>query len=135
MRIYHKNPIQIVKRAYWLAWKACGHSFGLGILQDRGNVTEEDVWQRVRSAGDYGENAKKIMRTNEPGKTYGDYVFGRMMKLGFEWGQDWLEFYDETPRLDYQAWCCKYPTYEILVNAAIASLVEEKEQLFPEKLI
>lgn len=82
MKIKHNNPELVVKRAFFLAWKACGETFGMGMLQDNPNANKEAVWENVKTRGDYPgsgpENAK-------PGSAYGDYVFGRMMKLSIDW--------------------------------------------------
>ncbi len=118
-RIQFETPMGevVTKRAFWLAWNACGNCFGRGFLQDNPNATENDVWHNICTAGDYPG------RQNEkPGEAYGDYVFGRMMKLVIHYGQDWVEISDNTPRSDYQAWCRKYPTYQSLIDAAIDDL-------------
>jgi len=51
-----------------------------------------------------------------------DYVFGRMMKLGFTWTAGTILVPDSDCKLDYQAWCGRYPTYRALIEAAITSL-------------
>ncbi len=114
MRIVCENPEQVVQEAFWLAWKACGGSLGMGRFQDRPGATKEDVWANVSESGDYPYK----VNDNKPGKVYGDYVFGRMMKLGLEWDETGVTVRDDAPRPDYQAWCRKYPTYEDLVLAA-----------------
>ena len=100
----------------WLAWRACGGPLGMGFLQDRPEATKDEVWAAAQGAYDYGGCGFK---QGAMGVANTDYVFGRMMKLCFEYGQDWVEVSEATPRLDYQAWCDAYPTYEALVRAAI----------------
>lgn len=128
MKIECKNPVIVVKRAFWLAWKACRRPFGMGFLQDNPNATEDDVWKCVCIARDYVPGSASLMGADKPDETYGDYVFGRMMKLGMKWGRDGVEIPDDPPRPDYQAWCTTYPTHEALVRAAIESLTTEDKK-------
>src|SRR6266446_1478173 len=96
---------------------------GMGILQSHDRATKEEVLANVQDKGDYPKGANEIPGfADKPGEMYGDYVFGRMMKLGLQWGKDFVEFRDSVPRPDYQSWCRKYPTYEALIQAAIESL-------------
>ena len=81
MRIQTKNPEAAVKRAFWLAWQACGGPLGMGVFQDHPDATEDDVWQNVGCQADYPGST----RESRPGEAYGDYVFGRMMKLSIDW--------------------------------------------------
>ena len=113
MKISVANPKAVVKEAMWLAWQACGGTTGMGFLQDRDGVTKEDVWKNVLTNGDYAKS-----HDFPQGRVYGDYVFGRMMKLGFEFDKDSITFRDSAPRADYQSWCHKYPSYQALVEAA-----------------
>lgn len=125
MRIETDNPEAVVKEAFWLAWQACGHPLGMGILQDRPGATKDEVWACVYDKFDY-PGGNTVGRTNKPGDVYGDYVFGRMMKLGLKWDAAGVEFTDGPPRPDYQGWCARYPTTEALVRAAIESLAAAK---------
>ena len=122
MKIKFAKPIAeaVAKRAFWLAWKACGGSFGMGIFQDRPTATEEDVWRNVMQSGDYAG-----FTGSEKGDAYGDYVFGRMMKLNIRYGADWVDIPDSKAERDYQSWSRKYPTYEALMSAAVADLAGE----------
>jgi len=124
--IPHHDPLALAKRMYWLAWQACGAPYGMGILQDKPDATEEDVWQGVIGAGDYVGDLRNA-RTNDRGELYtnADYVFGRMMKFGLavlpdrvmsNYKEGWL------PQADYQMWCPTYPTLEALAEAAKESL-------------
>ena len=115
------NAQRIAKRMFWLAWQACGGTFGMGDFQDRAGASEEDVWANVMASGDYpGRHA----RHDGPLNPYGDYVFGRMMKLGFAIDGDTIILPTSTPQLDYQAWCGKYANYQALQDAAVADLAK-----------
>lgn len=114
MKISCQNPEQVVKKAFFLAWEACGGPLGMGIFQDRANVTMEDVWKNVQTNGDYPGGPIR-----RDGSAYGDYVFGRMMKLNIRYGEDFVEVDDYKPKPDYQAWSRKYKTYQELIEAAI----------------
>jgi hypothetical protein len=48
-----------------------------------------------------------------------DYVEGRMTKLNIRREGDEWEFPSGTPRVDYQSWCIKYPTYADLIKSVI----------------
>lgn len=120
MKIECRNPEQVVKRMFWLAWQACGGPFNMGFLQDKPDADEEAVWSQTLNRGDYPSG--NASGQNKIGDAYGDYVFGRMMKLSVKWDDASVNVRDGVPRHDYQAWCVRYPTYASLVQAAIASL-------------
>ncbi len=123
MLIECKNPEAVVKEAFWLAYQACGGPAGMGFLQTNATATKEDVWNNVRSAGDYPAGATALMKAAQPGDAYGDYVFGKMMKLGLKWTEKGVEVRDgDVPRRDYQAWCRVYATYEALVQQALSNV-------------
>ena len=70
---------QFAKRAFYLAWQACGGPMGMGVFRDHGpGMTEEQVVSRAVNAGDYGGPLPGV--TNRAGEIYGDYVFGRMSR-------------------------------------------------------
>ena len=123
-----KKARDVVKRAMFLAWQACGGALGNGIFQDRGpGMTEAQVWEQLVEKGDYsGGNAFGQRNTDEAdqGDVYGDYVFGRMMKVGYSWSDgDRINYYhDDKLTLDYQAWCGRYPTHQALLDAAAGEL-------------
>ena len=94
---------------------------GMGMFQDNPTADKEAVWKNVYDAEDY-PGGKKIAGFRREGEAYGDYVFGRMMKLNIQLDTESLEFSDSAPRLDYQSWCGKYPTYEVLYDSAVKSL-------------
>lgn len=48
---------QIAKRFFFLAYNAAGPAGGMGVFQARRNVTEDDVWKNVNTAGDYPDPA------------------------------------------------------------------------------
>lgn len=111
----------VAKRAFWLAWQACWRPEVMGLLRDKPTATEALIWANVRSAGDYNMNL-----TSSPGEVYGDYVFGRMMKL-------WIGYDNESvsvPLLEvnssYQGWASKYSTYEKLIERAVGSLAVDE---------
>lgn len=113
------NGETVAKRMMWLAWQAVGGPFGMGVLRDNPGAGEDQVWANVVTSGDYA------CSQNKPGDVHADYVFGRMMKLSVKWGDDFVEVPTYAPTRDYQAWCHKYPTYEALAQAAVASLTPE----------
>ena len=76
VKIKNAKPEEVMKEAFWLAWNACGGPLGMGFLQNKPDATKENIWDNVTVSGDYP------MPINR-GEVYGDYVFGRMMKLGF----------------------------------------------------
>lgn len=126
----------VVKRAFYLAFVACGGAVGMGVFQDRGpGVTEDQVWKNVQNEGDY----TGAVHNNRPGHAYGDYVFGRMMKLSVEWDErkGTINVPGHAPQADYQGWSSgkprvesdvprvggvKYPSYMALFEAAAQSL-------------
>ncbi len=112
------SPEAVVKRAFFLAYNACGGALGMGVLQARSDATEDQVWDNIQNSGDYPGNAKD----SKPGKAEGDYVFGRMMKLRIEYDEKEIRIPESKPCPDYQDWCKSYESYEELVFAAIKSL-------------
>lgn len=112
---------QMAKRMMKLAWDACGGPTGMGVLKDRGQVSEDAVWKNVCSQGDYAG-----ARHKEPnGSAYADPVFGRMMKLNIYFDANGVKG-DGTPyRRDYQAFAMKYKQIDDLVIAAAESLGAE----------
>jgi len=123
MKVKIKNATvdDVVKETFWLAWQACGGTLGMGFLQDKPNATKEQVWDNVLCTGDYPGNRSK------KNKLYVDYIFGRMMKLGFSCEKDILEFRNDKPIVDYQAWCRVYSTYQKLVEEAAKNVGAEIE--------
>jgi hypothetical protein len=110
---------QLAKRMFKLAWDACGGPSGYGFFQDRGPaMTEDQIWERAIGNGDYPG-----MGRAKPGRADGDFVFGRMMKLGFLFGDSYVEGCATTTwRRDYQGFCGKYPDFASLAKAAAESL-------------
>ena len=110
-----------VKRAFFLLYQACGHTMGLGSFQARDAVTEEDVWNNVRSSGDYPGGGSFH---NKPQSTYADYVFGRMMKWGCEWNdkESTVSSREGEFRRDYQGFAGTYPNNTSIFDAAAKSL-------------
>lgn len=104
MNIPVQNPEVVAKRAFFLAYQA-SHVVGMGFLQAEQGVTEAEITSHVRD-----------------NKLYGDYVFGRMMKLRLEWNHEAVIVPDSVPHPEYQSWCSVYPTYASLIDAATRSL-------------
>jgi hypothetical protein len=114
----------VAEEAFYLAWKACGDPISMGIFQDYPMATKEEVIANARSNGDYPADHRQVS-TNE---LYGDYVFGRMMKLSLNYGEDFVEVPDYGPRSDYQSWAFIYDSYTQLIANAIASLRKEYDK-------
>jgi hypothetical protein len=113
---------KVVKRMVFLAWQACGGTFGMGALQDRGpQQTEGQVWHAAYNSTDY------VSSDNKPGQVYCDYVQGRMMKLHVRWTADTIELNDNW-RGDYQSFCRTYREPKALFDAAVASINQPVEQ-------
>ena len=105
MRYPVENGRAVASRMLKLAWDASS-VMGMGIFQDRGpKVSEEEIFKMAATA----------TRVNA------DYICGRMMKLYFEFGEDFVEG-SGSWRADYQSFCHKYPSFESLVEAAEISL-------------
>jgi hypothetical protein len=107
----------IVKRMFWLAYQACGGVSGMGILQMRDETTEDEVFENVKTRGDYPGGPY-----GKPNEYYGDYVFGRMMKLRVEINGDAVAIPTSKPEWDYQGWSIQYPSYLNLFEEACKSL-------------
>lgn len=124
IRLETTDPEAFVKRAYKLAYDACGGPFGMGILQARGQAGEEDVFRNVISNADYprsGESVRHAERAKN-GDFYGDYVFGRMMKLGMRIREGVVEIWDGNWDREYNAFIGEYPNGEALTKATLISL-------------
>lgn len=117
MKVDCVNSQAVAKRMFWLAWQACGGPLGMGVLQDNPGADEAAVWTNVQDRGDY-----PMKLGDKPGHAYGDYVFGRMMKLGVDYGDGFVGLPESKPHPEYQAWCRKYSDYKSLFDAAVASL-------------
>lgn len=118
--------VDVAKRALFLAYVACGKTTGAGILQERRNVTEDQVWANAVVGADYPGAEERASKVPKPlDRIYADYVFGRMMKLTLRWdnAKNSIEIPSSTPQRDYQAWCKVYPSYDSLIKAAISSLI------------
>ena len=105
MRFECEDSTALAKRMLYLAWQA-GKVVGMGVLQDKPGATEDDVWL----VASYWNGVS------------GDYIFGRMMKINFEFGPNYIEFQSEPTRPEYQSWGLKYPTYKALAEAGVESL-------------
>ncbi len=107
----------VVSKFFYLAWKA-SKVLGMGIFQDRPNASEKEVFHNVIGSGDY---AMPIHGAHN--RTYADYVFGRMMKVGIKVAADGenytLEVSDDAARPDYQSWYSTYNTAADILTAAM----------------
>lgn len=115
----NEEALAVAKEAIWLAWKACGGSVGMGVLQANDQAKKDEVWKRAYDQGDYA------MRHGTPEEVNADYVFGRMMKLYFTVKGDTIKHRDNEPRGDYQSWCYVYKTYAALFDAAETSVLSQ----------
>lgn len=102
----------LAKRCFWLAFQAA-RAAGLGWLHatDASEATEDAVWSEVEK-DDRGY--------------YGDYIFGRMMKMQLPREG---EVPSRTLQPDYQSWCGTYGTYAALIAAARETLLTVAEFL------
>jgi hypothetical protein len=101
----------LAKRMLKLAWDA-SRTVGLGFLQDRGpGLSEDDLWKR---------GCDNMGRTGG-GRVSTDYLFGRMMKLRFEYNEEGIVIGTDVWRPDYQSFCTKYRNLEFLAESAAAS--------------
>ena len=114
---------QFVKRAFFLAWQACGGAVGMGVFQDHGPQDENAVWDRVIGGQDYAVSPSKSEQS-----PYADYVFGRMMKFGCDFNENGADFYTESFRSDYQGFARKYKRLVDLLDATAKSLGCEYKQ-------
>ena len=106
------------KRMFRLAWdKSC--MIGSGFLQDRGELSEDEVWGIMRGAEDYqGADCKKP----KSGEVDADYVSGRMMKLHYSFAENSISCQPREWRHDYQSFCGAYKDFGALIDAAAKSL-------------
>lgn len=124
----------LLKRALFIAYNACGAPGGMGVLQAmrlNGEApSEERVWKCIVGREDYGGfQASKT-------RIYADYVFGRMMKIGAEIvSEDVLEFghdLDGHLRPDYQGFARRFPTIRKLIEQAAEELSVKWEEMIPK---
>ena len=113
-----------IRRIFFLAYNACSRASGMGIFQSRESVSETDVWSNVCRRGDYPTTESGITTKNGVGDADADYVFGRMMKLTFQFDFKKLTITMPDYRADpeYQGWERLYKTYDALVDAATKEL-------------
>lgn len=111
------------KRAFKLLYDACGHAVGMGVFQARDNVSESDVWENVRNAGDYPGG----VFMSSDGDAYGDYVFGRRIKWGCKFTKDTVTIPDREFDVGYQGFARIYKDNVAIVEAVVKSLDAEYE--------
>jgi len=129
---------EFVKRLFYLMYTGAGREFGMGVLQARKSVTEEDIYKNITTAGDYtfgakDSSAERDARERERnGEFYGDYIFGRMVKFGCKIKDGVIEFYDRDLDPEYQGWAVKYPTVKALIDATVNSFSKDQEVAYKE---
>lgn len=120
--IQNALPIDVVKRAIYIAYRACGMPSGMGIFQHarlEGKLaTEEQVWQCAYNAEDY-PGGRKLRNPNE---VYADYVFGKMVKWGCSWDNTVIFLSDRSLDPAYQGFASRYPTEMDLISVAAKEL-------------
>lgn len=117
-------PLETAKEAFWLAYKAAGGARGMGAFQARGDATREDVFENVQAEGDYPGEPRA-----SGNELYGDYVFGRMLKLRLAVADEGVEVPTTDVRPDYQSWSREYSSYEALVEAAAENVASMDETI------
>lgn len=115
LKTYKVTPEQFASRAFKLVYHACDKPGGMGVFQARDQVTEEQIFNNVKTDGDYPDS----IRDRDDGRYYGDYVFGRMMKWGMSIRDGVLDLRDAPYRPDYQSFCDRYPTPESIVESVL----------------
>lgn len=110
-KIEVESPEEVAKEAFWIAYKHANPASGMGMLSAHPNASKSDVINNVRSAGDYPGGA---LRRDE-GEMYGDYVFGRKLKLKLRVEPGAIVVPDSSPQPSYQSWSGRYPSYETLI--------------------
>jgi hypothetical protein len=113
----------LIKRIFFLAYNA-SDVMGMGFLQARPNMTEDQVISNILNRGDYS-SGPGVVFAGEANTLYADYVFGRMMKTRVAYdGNAVVIDHNPTdkPKLDYQSWGHKYKTWGSLVDAAMKQL-------------
>jgi hypothetical protein len=106
-RITVENGEETARRMLRLAYDA-SRAVGMGFLAARDRVTDAELWTDATYARPDGVNA--------------DYLFGRMMKLRFTFGPDWVDGSDGAYSRDYQSFAGKYPDFASLAAAAGATV-------------
>lgn len=112
----------VVKRAFFLAYNACGRALGMGLLQARPNVTEDELYDAIIGNHDYTFPGCDPTKQDET-DLYADYVFGRMMKLGIQRNGCEVEIPDRDEYdPEYHDFAHKYPNATELLTAAVKDL-------------
>lgn len=112
----------VVSKFFYLAWKA-SFVVGMGILQDRPNATEQEVFIHIIRSADY---AMPVHGVNN--RTSADYVFGRMMKLDISVsrnGEDYdLEVSDSPANPSYNSWAGTFSNPAAILSAAVLESIK-----------
>lgn len=122
MLIETEYPLETAREAFWLAYQASSPARGMGALQARDDASREEVFENVKNEGDYPGPSR-----SEDGEYYGDYVFGRMLKLRLEIEEGGVEVPESEPDRSYQSWATVYSSYEDLVRTAAQNVAEMDE--------
>ena len=124
----HDEAVRLARKVFHLAYNS-SEVMGMGFLQARNSVTEEQIFENVRTRGDYPDHPN----ANQNLDLYADYVFGRMMKVGCKIEGDTVvsnHAPSDKPRADYQSWAINFKTYGSLFEAAMKS-VDVKSTITP----
>lgn len=103
--------------------KLAGLLLVLVFLQAMPNATEDEVWDNVMNRGDY-PGGSSVFSNKKDNEAYGDYVFGRMMKLNIKFDKDagTIEISDRKPDASYNGWAFTYSSCKELAEDAARSL-------------
>lgn len=116
-------PLETIREAFFLAYQAASPASGMGMLQARENPPREEIFQNVATEGDYPGGATR----SGDNEFYGDYVFGRMLKLRLGVTENGVEVPTTEISRRYQGWANTYGSYEELVETAAENVAEMDE--------
>ena len=100
----------LAQHYFLLAYQECGTELGMGTYKKRNDLSVDNVLEQCRK-----------QEFNNLIKYSGDYIAGRMAKLGIEFNTEtsMVIVSDFMPRPDYQAWSTgKHNTYDALLQQA-----------------
>jgi hypothetical protein len=102
--------LTLAQHYFLLAYQECRSELGMGYLQARTDLSVGDVLKYCAKQ----EYSTKI-------KYNGDYIAGRMAKLGIEYDTELstVSVSDREPTADYQAWSAgQFKTFDALLRQA-----------------
>lgn len=133
--VFIKDPTKlkaVAMETVYLLWKAACYEDGYGALRARPMATKEEVFMNALHAGDYPGNMQVNENSDEEGKVYMDYVFGRCLKTEVKWGlhpfgdagrlDPFIEVSPNEPRPTYQCWNRSFKRGEDVVRQACKNL-------------